>query len=228
VDNILIDEFDLNTIILEANTNGGVWVTSLFDVDLSDNGSSAGTTFELRTAAGTDAFIEISGEVTAPNIVLAADGVMSLMAEKAGLRPEQDPKDFALGIKEVNAWRILEALMASDPEHMQTYGELEELPVRPLARAVLTLRLFVLTPLLLPFAVGDTPEARESEPNDSIEMSKDPSEGTGFPPMMKNLLFRRPHLSDDSSHQVVEILHLFCRVLRVSIDGHMVYHAAGF
>jgi len=31
-----------------------------------------------------------------------------------------------LGIKEVNAWRILEELMARDPEHMQIYGELED------------------------------------------------------------------------------------------------------
>ncbi len=37
------------------------------------------------------------------DVVLAADGAMSLMAEKASLRPEHKPKDFALGIKEVIA-----------------------------------------------------------------------------------------------------------------------------
>lgn len=35
------------------------------------------------------------------NVVLAADGVMSLIAQKAGLMKPQSPKDFAVGIKEV-------------------------------------------------------------------------------------------------------------------------------
>ena len=44
----------------------------------------------------------IAGEDKIPaNVVLAADGVMSLIAEKAGLRPPHKPKDYAVGIKEV-------------------------------------------------------------------------------------------------------------------------------
>lgn len=35
------------------------------------------------------------------NVVIAADGVLSLIAEMAGLRKAHDPKDFAVGIKEV-------------------------------------------------------------------------------------------------------------------------------
>ena len=44
----------------------------------------------------------IAGEDKIPaNIVLAADGVMSLVAEKAGLRQRQKPLDYAVAIKEV-------------------------------------------------------------------------------------------------------------------------------
>jgi electron transfer flavoprotein-quinone oxidoreductase len=44
----------------------------------------------------------IAGEDKIPaNVVLAADGVLSLIAEKAGLRQQHNPKDFAVGIKEV-------------------------------------------------------------------------------------------------------------------------------
>jgi electron transfer flavoprotein-quinone oxidoreductase len=44
----------------------------------------------------------IAGEDKIPaNVVLAADGVMSVIAEKAGLRKPHQPKDFAVGIKEV-------------------------------------------------------------------------------------------------------------------------------
>jgi electron transfer flavoprotein-quinone oxidoreductase len=34
-------------------------------------------------------------------VVVAADGALSLLAEKAGLRGRQQPKDFAIGVKEV-------------------------------------------------------------------------------------------------------------------------------
>lgn len=35
------------------------------------------------------------------NVVIACDGVLSLLAEKAGLRTPGNPKDFAVGVKEV-------------------------------------------------------------------------------------------------------------------------------
>ena len=35
------------------------------------------------------------------NIVIAADGALSMMAEKAGLRKPYEPEDFLLGVKEV-------------------------------------------------------------------------------------------------------------------------------
>jgi len=34
------------------------------------------------------------------------------------------------------------------------YGDIDELPVRPLARAAMALRAFVLAPVLLPFGAG--------------------------------------------------------------------------
>ena len=44
----------------------------------------------------------IAGEDKIPsNVVLAADGVMSLVSEKAGLRQRQKPLDYAVAIKEV-------------------------------------------------------------------------------------------------------------------------------
>jgi electron transfer flavoprotein-quinone oxidoreductase len=44
----------------------------------------------------------VAGEDKIPaNVVLAADGTMSLIAEKAGLRKPHEPTEFAVGIKEV-------------------------------------------------------------------------------------------------------------------------------
>jgi electron transfer flavoprotein-quinone oxidoreductase len=44
----------------------------------------------------------IAGEDKIPaNVVVAADGVMSLIAEKAGLRQPQKPLEYAVGIKEI-------------------------------------------------------------------------------------------------------------------------------
>ena len=44
----------------------------------------------------------IAGEDKIPaHVVLAADGVMSLVAEKAGLRQKQQPQDYAVAMKEV-------------------------------------------------------------------------------------------------------------------------------
>ena len=45
--------------------------------------------------------IRAGGEEIYANIVVAADGVLSFMAEKAGLKPGMNPKSFAVGIKEV-------------------------------------------------------------------------------------------------------------------------------
>lgn len=44
----------------------------------------------------------VSGEEEIPaHVVVAADGVLSFMAEKAGLRPRMKPRNYAVGIKEV-------------------------------------------------------------------------------------------------------------------------------
>lgn len=45
--------------------------------------------------------IVAGGDSISADVVLAADGVMSLMAEKAGLRTGHKPEDFALAIKEI-------------------------------------------------------------------------------------------------------------------------------
>ncbi len=51
---------------------------------------------------GRVAGIIMGGEDRIPaDVVVAADGVLSLMAEKAGLRPRQEPKHFAISVKEV-------------------------------------------------------------------------------------------------------------------------------
>ena len=45
--------------------------------------------------------VRAGGDELGANVVIAADGVLSLTAEMAGLRKIQDPKDFAVGFKEV-------------------------------------------------------------------------------------------------------------------------------
>lgn len=45
--------------------------------------------------------IKAGSEEIAAHIVVAADGVLSFMAEKAGLRPKMAPKNYAVGMKEV-------------------------------------------------------------------------------------------------------------------------------
>jgi electron transfer flavoprotein-quinone oxidoreductase len=45
--------------------------------------------------------IKAGGEEIYANVVVAADGVLSFMAEKAGLRPKMTAKSYAVGIKEV-------------------------------------------------------------------------------------------------------------------------------
>lgn len=43
----------------------------------------------------------VAGDKIQADVVLAADGAMSLVAQKAGLRSKHNPEDFAIGIKEV-------------------------------------------------------------------------------------------------------------------------------
>jgi len=50
---------------------------------------------------GRVAGIVADGDEIYADVVVAADGVLSLMAEKAGLRKEQEPKHYAVSIKEV-------------------------------------------------------------------------------------------------------------------------------
>jgi electron transfer flavoprotein-quinone oxidoreductase len=45
--------------------------------------------------------IVADGDEIYADVVVAADGVLSLMAEKAGLRKEQEPKHYAVSVKEV-------------------------------------------------------------------------------------------------------------------------------
>jgi len=45
--------------------------------------------------------VKIGAEEISANVVVAADGVLSFMAEKAGLRKKHTPKNFAVGIKEI-------------------------------------------------------------------------------------------------------------------------------
>ena len=44
--------------------------------------------------------IKAEGEDIAANVVVAADGALSFIAEEAGLRPKQNPEHFAVGVKE--------------------------------------------------------------------------------------------------------------------------------
>ena len=41
------------------------------------------------------------GEELGADVVIACDGVLSLIAEKAGLRSPGDPRNYAVGLKEV-------------------------------------------------------------------------------------------------------------------------------
>jgi electron transfer flavoprotein-quinone oxidoreductase len=50
---------------------------------------------------GRVAGIVADGDEIYADVVVAADGVLSLMAEKAGLRKEQEPKHYAVSVKEV-------------------------------------------------------------------------------------------------------------------------------
>ncbi len=45
--------------------------------------------------------VRVGGEELLSRVVVAADGVLSFMAEDAGLRPEREPKAYAVGVKEI-------------------------------------------------------------------------------------------------------------------------------
>lgn len=45
--------------------------------------------------------IVAAGDTIHADVVVAADGVLSFLAEKAGLREKRSPKDYALGVKEI-------------------------------------------------------------------------------------------------------------------------------
>jgi electron transfer flavoprotein-quinone oxidoreductase len=56
---------------------------------------------DLVIQDGRVAGIVADGDEIYADVVVAADGVLSLMAEKAGLRKEQEPKHYAVSVKEV-------------------------------------------------------------------------------------------------------------------------------
>jgi electron transfer flavoprotein-quinone oxidoreductase len=56
---------------------------------------------DLVIQDGQVAGIVADGDEIYADVVVAADGVLSLMAEKAGLRKEQEPKHYAVSVKEV-------------------------------------------------------------------------------------------------------------------------------
>ena len=56
---------------------------------------------EIIKEAGKVVGVKVGNEEIRGEVVVAADGALSLIAQKAGLKTEPDPKDFALGIKEI-------------------------------------------------------------------------------------------------------------------------------
>jgi len=53
--------------------------------------------------SGRVAGVVAGGDELHANVVVAADGVLSLLAEKAGLHPPESPQEYAVGVKEVIA-----------------------------------------------------------------------------------------------------------------------------
>jgi electron transfer flavoprotein-quinone oxidoreductase len=74
--------------LAEKATTVGAAVVPKYKVEglLRENGKIAG--------------IKAEGEDIAANVVVAADGALSFIAEEAGLRPEHNPEHFAVGVKE--------------------------------------------------------------------------------------------------------------------------------
>jgi len=56
---------------------------------------------DLRLENGRVTGVRAAGEEIAADVVVAADGALSFVAEKAGLRDGHDPADFAVAVKEV-------------------------------------------------------------------------------------------------------------------------------
>lgn len=56
---------------------------------------------ELVIQDGRVTGVRVGPEVLSARVVVAADGVLSFLAQQAGLRPERDPRFFAVGIKEI-------------------------------------------------------------------------------------------------------------------------------
>ena len=74
--------------LAEKATAAGAAIVSKYKVEglLRENGRITG--------------IKAEGEDIAANVVVAADGALSFIAEEAGLRAEHDPDHFAVGVKE--------------------------------------------------------------------------------------------------------------------------------
>jgi electron transfer flavoprotein-quinone oxidoreductase len=78
-----------------------------FDRWLADKASAAGATIvskykveQLLRENGKITGVRAEGEDIGANVVVAADGAMSFVAEEAGLRSRHDPHHFAVGVKE--------------------------------------------------------------------------------------------------------------------------------
>lgn len=74
--------------LAEKAVAAGAAIVSKYKVEglLRENGRIAG--------------IKAEGEEIAANVVVAADGALSFVAEEAGLRPKHNPDHFAVGVKE--------------------------------------------------------------------------------------------------------------------------------
>ena len=78
-----------------------------FDKWLADKATAAGAAIVpkykvegLLHGNGRVAGIKAEGEEIAANVVVAADGALSFIAQEAGLRPKHNPEHFAVGTKE--------------------------------------------------------------------------------------------------------------------------------
>jgi electron transfer flavoprotein-quinone oxidoreductase len=83
-------------------------VRPTFDRWLAEKASAAGAAIvskykveQLLREEGKVVGIRAEGEDIGANVVVAADGAMSFVAKEAGLRPNHDPENFAVGVKEI-------------------------------------------------------------------------------------------------------------------------------
>jgi len=56
---------------------------------------------ELLTEGGRVTGVKVGPEELKARVVVAADGALSFMAQQAGLRPQRDPHNYAVGVKEI-------------------------------------------------------------------------------------------------------------------------------